>query len=179
MHAFMMFTHLPSRIICFYPLLHCLLLLLSVCLPVPHSLQTASLKLFFFFSLLLCIPHLPLLPPCTRSQSLGDGPVSSWFWTQWRRLQSQKPFGPRAQPNSKQHQSVPSPSFSCMPAHWSHIRFIANSTWTTITAKVLGLKSTQPVWLSVHGPFKSIHPLYSNAQDLMNSMWWVRCGAEC
>lgn len=48
MHTFMMFTHLPSRIICFYPLLHCLLLLLSVCLPVPHSLQTASLKLFFF-----------------------------------------------------------------------------------------------------------------------------------
>lgn len=106
-----MFTRCPRdntvMMICFYSVLRYLLLFLGVCLPVCLSLQTASLKLL---PPPPPSPHLSL--PRTRSQSLRDGPVSSWFWTQWRRSQPQKPLGPRAQRNSKRHQPVPfSPTY--------------------------------------------------------------------
>ncbi len=105
-----------SCTVCFY--------CVCVCLPAPHSLQTASLKLVFFSSHSSVSAVSLSSLPVPRSQSLRDGPVSSWFWTQWRRLQSQKPLGPRAQRNSKRHQPVPSSSSSCIPAHWSHIWFL-------------------------------------------------------
>lgn len=72
-----MFTRCPRdntvMMICFYSVLRYLLLFLGVCLPVSLSLQTASLKLLPPPP----SPHLSL--PRTRSQSLRDGPVSSWF----------------------------------------------------------------------------------------------------
>lgn len=94
------------------PLLRCVLLFLSVCCTSPHSLQTASLKLLFFsHSSSSASPFLSLSNPCIRSQSLRDGPVSSRFWTEWRRPESQKPFGARAQRNRKLPPSV------AIPAH--------------------------------------------------------------
>ena len=132
-----MFTRCPRgntvRMICFYSVLRCLLLFLCVCLPVSLSLQTASLKL-----LRPPPPPSPSLSlPRTRSQSLRDGPVSSWFWTQWRHSQPQKPLSPRAQRNSKRHQLVP---FS--------------PTYLTSVAKFLAEhKHSETVWF--FGPFIS------------------------
>lgn len=126
-----------AMVICFYSVLHYLLLFLCVCLPVFLSLQTAFLKLLFFFP-----PSLSLSLPRTRSQSLRDGPVSARFWTQWGRSQPQKPLGPRAQRNSKRHQPV---TFS--------------STHLTSVAKFLAERNhSEAVWFfAVHSSPLLIH----------------------
>lgn len=68
----------------------CLLRSLSVCLPVPRLPPSNSISDTVF-----------LLPACSRSQSLGDGPVSPRFWAQRWCPQPQKPLCPRVQWNSK------------------------------------------------------------------------------
>ncbi len=112
--------------------LHCLFLFLCVCLPVPPPLSNS---IFEITSIFFCShPTTPsLLPPCSRSQSLRNGPVSSWIWTQRWRPQPQKPLGPRAQRNSKLLQSVPSSTFSRIPPHWLYIFISATNSQQSTT----------------------------------------------
>lgn len=115
-----------------------------------------------------------LLPPCTRSQSLRDGPVSSWFWTQWWCPQPQKPFGSGGQRNSKQCLFSP----NCISMHWPHIWFLLQIYHKQQPQQLLSLKFTYSFFTPCPF-FKAINLLYFMSILSSGSVgWWTQRDAS-